>query len=218
MKIYTPDPCTPHRLASMSVGIYYADGAAEAVLIDIGLKRALSGVSFSDFLKFITKVRMRMNASVYYIIVPDVYDKFTETHRNWLKFAPRLKPYGEPVYVAQGFVLPKDWGPVEPALIGLPAHSQNYKSCFREPGFCAANIMRFMAQYDGSVPLHLLGPVKAVLLQLKRWGYLDRIVSFDTASYRRAPNKKAKEMLNGKWQVVKGLECAWFQEWIKGVV
>jgi hypothetical protein len=218
MKIYTPDRCTPWRLASMSVGIYYANGDAEAVLIDIGLKRALSGVSFSDFLKFIAKVRMRMNASVYYIIVPDVYNSFDGTYRNWLKYALSLKRYGELVYVAQEFKLPKDWGPTEPALIGLPAHSQFYKSCFKEPDFCVANIMRFMAQYDGGIPLHLLGPVKAVLLQLKRWGYLDGIASFDTASYRRAPNKKAKEMLNGKWQVVKGLECKWFQEWIKGIV
>jgi len=218
MKIYTPDACTPWRLVSMSVGIYYADGVAEAALIDIGLKRALSGVAVSDYVKFVSKVKARLRADTYYIIVPDAYNSFDGTYKNWLKYAPALKRHGELVYVAQEFKLPREWGSVEPALIALPAHSQFYRNCFREPNYCAANIMRFMAQYNGCLCLWVYTTQTELLLQLKRWGYLDRIVSFDTASYRRAPNKKAKEMLGGKWQVVKGLECAWFQEWIRGLI
>ncbi len=217
MKIYTPDPCTPHRLISMSVGIYYANGSVESVLIDIGLRRALSGVSFSDFLRFVSKVKMRMRASAYYIIVPDVYNSYDKTYRNWLKYAPVLKRYGELVYVAQEFKLPKDWGPAEPALIALPARSQNGRKCSLDPVYCANNIRRFLDAHRG-LRIHLLGPAKRELIQLKRWGYLQHVESLDTTAPHMAPTEAAKEMLGGKWQVVRGLECAWFQEWIRGLI
>jgi hypothetical protein len=216
MKIFVPDPCTPWRLASLSMS--YSYGEAEEVLIDVGLRRAKHGVSISDFLKFVQKVKSRLSAEGYLIVVPDVYGNAKGTHRNWLKFAPRLRPHGELVYVAQGFVLPREWGGVEPRIVALPARSQNGRSCHREVTYCVSNIMRFINEVDSGVSLHLLGPAKAVLVMLRQWGYLDRIASFDTASYRRAPTREAKEMVGGRWQVVKGLECVWFNEWSKGVV
>jgi hypothetical protein len=215
MKIYTPDACTPHRLASMSAS--YASGSAESVLIDIGLARAMGGVSISDYIRHISRVRSRVAAEEYYIVVPDSYANAEETYRNWLKFAPRLRPYGELVYVAQGFVLPRDWGPAEPALVALPARSQNGRKCSLDPVYCANNIRRFLDAHRG-LRIHLLGPAKRELVQLKRWGYLQHVESLDTTAPHMAPTKAAKEMLGGKWQATKEVRCAWFQEWIRGIV
>ncbi|MGC9119628.1 MAG: hypothetical protein ACP5I3_11690, partial [Thermoproteus sp.] len=159
----------------------------------------------------------RVAASSYLVISPDVYGNAEATAKNWLRYAPRLRQYGEPVYVAQGFQLPKSWGPVEPALIALPARSQDGRKCHLHPAYCVGNIMRFLDSYDLSIPVHLLGPAKVVLLDLKRWGYLPRITSCDTSAYRKAPTNAAKEMLGGKWQAVNGVECAWFREWTSGL-
>jgi hypothetical protein len=212
-----PDRCTPYRLASLGAG--YAAGGAASVLIDVGLRAAINGISLNDYIRFITRVRNSVEAEEYYIVVPDSYANAEETYRNWLKYAPKLRPYGGLVYVAQGFRLPRDWGPAEPALVALPARSQNGVRCNLEPVWCANNIRKFLVRYGGRrMRIHLLGPARRELMQLKRWNLLQHVESIDTAAHHKAPTREAKKMLGGKWQATKDVRCTWLQEWLRGVV
>jgi hypothetical protein len=216
VKIYVPDRCTPYRLASLGAG--YATGGAASVLIDIGLRGAADGVTISDYIRFIVRVKNSVEAEEYYVVVPDVYGDAEGTHRNWLKYAPRLRPYGGLVYVAHEFLLPRDWGPVEPALIALPARSQNGWKCSLEPMYCANNIRKFLDVHRG-LRIHLLGPARRVLLLLRRWDYLQYVESLDTTAPHMAPTEAAREMLGGgKWQATKSVRCVWLQEWLRGIL
>ncbi len=213
MKIYTPDPCTPYRLCVY--GRYCALDGAEEVLVDVGFAAARQGVGFSEYVNFVKRVWQSTRATLY-VVVPDVFSNWRKTRENYLKYARDLRRFGHLVYVAQEFVLPRD---VDADVIALPAHRQGPYECSRHPLFCAFNVKWFLEErYNGEAPVHLLGPAKLELLHLKMWGTLSKIRSIDTATYRRAPTRRAKEMLGGKWQVVKGLECAWFQEWTRGLI
>jgi hypothetical protein len=203
IKVFVPDPCTPWRLVSLATGYSYGD--ADEVLIDIGLRAAIGGVSISTYIKFVQKVKINIRAEVYYVVVPDVYNDFEKTYRNWVRYSKVLARYGKLVYVAQGFVVPRDWGDLKPELVALPAKSQNGVSCSRNPAYCVENITNFIDRYGTKFNIHLLGPPKPVLTALSRQGDLDYITSIDTSAYRksgeRLPRRGEKYvcMLLKKW-------------------
>ena len=72
MKVFTPDKCTPYRLCSFSAGRSCSLSGAEEVLIDVGMAKAESGVSFSEYLDFVRRIWQRTRATLY-VVVPDVF-------------------------------------------------------------------------------------------------------------------------------------------------
>jgi hypothetical protein len=207
IKVFVPDPCTPWRLVSLATGHSY--GYADEVLIDVGLRAAIGGVSISTYVKFVQRVKINIRAEVYYVVVPDVYGDSEKTYRNWVRYSKVLSRYGRLVYVAQGFVVPGDWGSIEPELVALPSRSQNGVSCSRNPVYCVENITNFIDRYGAEFNIHLLGPAKPVLSSLGRMGYLDYVTSIDTSAYRKSGERLPRR---GDKSV-----CALLKKWLEDI-
>lgn len=213
MKIYTPDPCTPHRLCTFGKSCKL-DGAEE-ILVDVGIAAARQGINFSQYMDFVRRIWQKSHATLY-VVVPDVFASWRKTYENYLKYARELKRFGKVVYVAQEFVFPPD---VDADVVALPGRRQGPYECYKHPLFCAYNVKWFVEErYDRDAPIHLLGPAKRELIFLRTWGTLQRITSLDTTAHHLKPSEDAGRISGGKYMAESGYVCDWLREWLRGVV
>jgi len=185
------------------------------IFVDIGLRAAQSS-SFSifDYLRLIQRV-FKKGAEIY-AVIPDVFCNSRKTLENFNKYYKIISRYAKTVFVLQYFYVDIDiYRDVLDVVdvVALPAHKHCDVTCIARPRVCAERIERALRRLY-NYKIHLLGPVIRTLRILR--GTLWNIYSFDTSSYRKAPNKKAKEKLGGKWQVTDNTVATnWFIEWLK---
>ena len=104
----------------------------------------------------------------------------------------------------------------EVGTVALPARRHCDVSCAAQPRLCAERISRALVYLvrDLRLRVHLLGPAARVLKALGP--ALRDVHSFDTASYRRAPNVTAKKELGGKWQAPDSTVARrWLLQWLR---
>jgi len=227
MIIYVPDPvnidgvevgclCTPARCDCLMRGRH--------TLVDVGLRAAREGVfDVGRYLRLAAKA-VAIGGTAY-AVVPDVFCDAEKTAENYMRYSRLLKAVGaEPVLVLQQFYDGLDaYGDLLTSVstVAPPARRHCDVSCAERPRLCAERINRVLIRLarDMGLRMHLLGPAARVLKALGP--ALEDVYSFDTASYRRAPNSSAKKGLGGKWQAPNGeVARQWLLQWLRqaGVV
>ena len=187
------------------------------VLIDIGLRAALASTDVADkLLEFTKKVLRSVKPEVAVVVIPDVACNAEKTYRNFAAYADKFRNLGvKTLYVAHQFWLKRGEELSQAAdadIIGIPMRIQCETHCAKRPEICAARFLEYAKRENRE--LHLLGPAKRTLVEIRNMGALHKVRSFDTAAYRRAPNSRAKNMLNGKWQGTKDVLHIWLAEWL----
>jgi len=175
------------------------------ILLDVGIAGAKRGVDATVYIALARRIKPT------WAVVPDVFGDFRRTLAQWLRYAPLISRYAAPIFVAQEFyrpgvldVLLHDLRRLGVVRVALPMRQHPDVSCSGEPRLCAERAERALRWLCGAVEhIHLLGPalrsvrmLRGVLRRCERQG---TAVSFDTASYRRAPNQRIKQQLGGRW-------------------
>ena len=174
--------------------------------VDIGLTTAKSG-DFS-LARYLTLIK---RAKAHWAVVPDAFGDFRTTLSQWFRYAHVIAKFAVPIFVAQEFYKARVFDAVAELVqmkvierMALPMRQHSDVSCSSHPRLCAERAERALRWLCGAVEhIHLLGPalrsvriLREVLRQCERQG---TAVSFDTASYRRAPNQHVKKQLGGRW-------------------
>ena len=217
MIIYIPDPCpgVNGKLVTLAHRDLSWNESQRHLLTDIGLSAArLHGFSIADYVKLIQKARAIHEWESVKIIVPDAFGDYAKTLKNFEKFAPLLRRFGELVFVAQELGEP----PRGADIVAIPARRLTVRGvvidCAREPETCGQYIARYVVMHSER-RIHLLGPAARLLKYLASRGVLQYVESFDTASYRRAPDAESKKENGGAWMVkTKEQACKWFEKWL----
>lgn len=220
MIIYIPDPCpgVNGKLVSLVHRDLSWNESQRHLLVDIGLSAArLHGFSIADYVKLVQRARATRNWESVKIIVPDVFGDYAKTLKNFEKFAPLLRRFGELVFVAQQLGEP----PHSADVVAIPARRlttvRGVINCAREPETCGQYIARYVVVHKRRI--HLLGPAARLLQYLASRGVLQYVESFDTASYRRAPDAEAKRENGGAWMVkTREQACKWLEKWLSASV
>jgi len=175
------------------------------ILLDVGIAGAKRGVDAAVYIASARRIKPT------WAVVPDVFGDFRRTLAQWLRYAPLISRYAAPIFVAQEFyrpgvldVLLHDLRRLGVVRVALPMRQHPDVSCSSEPRLCAERAERALRWLCGAVEhIHLLGPalrsVKMLRWALRRCERQGTAVSFDTASYRRAPNQHVKKQLGGRW-------------------
>jgi len=196
------EPCLIVSLSRDNLDNY--DAYKMRRLADVGLAVAKSGDM--QLARYLTLIK---RAKAHWAIVPDVFGDFRRTLAQWLRYAPLISRYATPVFVVQEFFKPGILGVLYDlrrlgvVRAALPMRQHPDVSCSSEPRLCAERAERALRWLCGAVEhMHLLGPtlrsvriLRWALRQCERQG---TAVSFDTASYRRAPNQHVKKQLGGR--------------------
>ncbi len=191
------------------------------VLADVGLSGAARGIDVVAYIQLVRRIRPT------WAVVPDVFGNFRQTLALWLRWAPAISKFAVPLFVAQEFHKPGvidalyDLRRLGVVRVALPMRRHPDASCSLVPRLCAERAERALRAFCGVFDhIHLLGPalktlrlLKGVLRQCERHG---TAVSFDTTSYRRAPNSDIKHRLGGRWQPRNSAEAAAMLEaWLR---
>jgi hypothetical protein len=226
MIIYVPDPVD---IDGVEVGCLCSlakcacVGQSDKTLVDIGLTYAQ--IQTIPLKRYMNLINIAVKHGETYAIVPDVFCDVKKTVANFKRYANAIRQRGaKTVLVLQRFYETLDvYGDVmyETDVVALPAHRHCDVSCTVRPRLCAERISRALIWLarDAKLRVHLLGPAARVLKALGP--ALEDVYSFDTASYRRAPNSSAKKELGGKWQAPSDeVARQWLLQWLRqaGVV
>jgi len=207
---------TPCLLAVMGARVRYIPGGA--VLVDIGLRRALRGVDVNEYYMYVRRAVSPYPRPARFAVVPDVFGDFDATLRMYLQYAQLFGRHARPLLAAQDFGRRLDDVAREAAARGLaylalPMRRHPDAACARRPDLCAGRAEKALRRLCGrAAHIHLLGPalrsLRALLPALRDCERLGTAVSFDTTAHHMAPNNAVKAALGGRWQAPNG-------EWAK---
>jgi len=223
MIIFVSDPI-PERINSIEFGCLCSlvkcncIGQSGKTLVDIGLTYAQEqAIPFKRYMSYISKA-VRYGET--YAVVPDAFCDPEKTVANFRRYARAIKQRGaNTVLVLQRFYETLDvYRDVihEADVVALPSRRHCDASCTMQPRLCAERISRVLVFHakDMGLRIHLLGPAAKVLKALDP--ILKDVYSFDTMSYRRAPNVVAKRELGGRWQVPDSETARrWLLQWLR---
>lgn len=219
LRLYIPDPCrgAEGKLVTLTRRDLSTSPTQRYVLVDIGIRGAVNGFSLFDYLKLVEKAKALPHVEEVAAVVPDVFNDFAATVRNYKKYAPRMRGV-KLVFVAQQLVPPPGDLEPPPDIVAVPAHKQGNVSCSRNPRLCAERASRFL-QIVASSRVHFLGPPKRLLRLLLPLLGDGRTYSADTMAYRLAPAQSAKlrrkEGDRGLYMADKSVVCKWFELWAR---
>jgi len=199
--------CTPHRCDCLS--------RRRKTLVDIGLRAAQAGADAASYLRLVSRAVAASEEA--YAVVPDAFCNPAKTVEHYMRYAPAIRRRGaKAVLVLQSFYRDFDaYGELihDADVVALPARRHCDVSCSAHPRLCAERIERAL-RWLGSTRVHLLGPAARVLKALGP-AALRHVHSFDTASYRRAPNMELKMRNGGRWNIPRGAEEEWLLAWLR---
>ena len=202
----------PCLLATMGARVRYIRGGA--ILVDIGLRRALNGVDAHEYYMYVRRAVSPYPQPARFAVVPDVFGDFDATLRAYLQYAPAFGKHARPLLVAQDFGRRLDDVVREAAARGLaylalPMRRHPDAACARRPDLCAERAEKALRRLCGwAAHIHLLGPalrsLRALLPALRDCERLGTRISFDTTAHHMAPNRTVKAALGGTWQAPNG--------------
>ncbi len=192
------------------------------VLVDVGLSGAVRGVDAAAYIQLVRRLKPT------WAVAPDVFGNFRATLTTWLRWAPTIAKYSQPIFAVQEFHRAKILDVILDLVrlrivrrMALPMRRHPDTSCSLAPRLCAERAERALRALCGSAEhVHLLGPalralriLRDALRQCERQG---TAVSLDTVAYRRAPNSDIKRLLGGRWQPRNSQEAvAMLEAWLR---
>ena len=167
------------------------------VLVDVGLRAAKEGVDYWRYADLVAEVRPR------WAVAPDAFGDYEKTLELWRRWSPLLSRFTRPIFVLQEFYR-INMTHIPSGYVAIPMRRHSDANCALRPRLCAERAERAFRWLCSSVAhIHLLGPpLRAVRLLLSVLRWCERqgaVVSFDTSAYRRAPNRRVKRQLGGRW-------------------